>query len=64
MTRRERLLHRAAFATACRIEEVLSIPRHERARMFFELFVAVRRGLEEFSLRREGQKDRLVPGNN
>ena len=64
MTRRERLLHETAFEAARRVEEVLPIPRRERARIFFELFVAVRRGLEEFSLRADGHKDRLVPGNN
>jgi hypothetical protein len=64
MTKRERLLHETVFEVARRIEEVLSIPRHERARMFFELFVTVRRGLEEFNLRAEGHKDRLAPGNH
>jgi len=64
MTRRERLLHETAFEAARRVEEVLPIPRRERARIFFELFVAVRRGLEEFSLRSGERKDRLAPGNN
>lgn len=64
MIRRERLLHETACEVARRVEEILSIPRHERARMFFELFLAVKRGLEEFSLRSGERKDRLAPGNN
>jgi hypothetical protein len=64
MTRQERLLHRVAFDAARRVEEVLTIPRNKRARMFFELFQAIKRGLEEFSLRGEERENRLSPGNN
>jgi hypothetical protein len=64
MTRQERLLHAIAFEVARRIEEVLSIPKSRRAILFFELFQAVKRGLEAFSGRSEERKDRLAPGNN
>jgi hypothetical protein len=62
MTRREKLLHATAFATARRIEELLVIPRRQRARRFFELFQAVKHGLEEFSLGSGKCENRPEPG--
>jgi len=64
MTRRERLLHATAFEVTRCLEEILALPRQKRARMFFELFVAVKRGLEGFSLRISRGTDRIVPGSN
>jgi hypothetical protein len=64
MTRQEQLVHVIACeATRC-LEELLPIPKRQRALMFFELFLVVKRGLEEFSRRSEEQENRLVPGNN
>jgi hypothetical protein len=51
MNEQEKLIHAAAFDAARRVEELLAIPRRERALRFFELFQLLKRGLEEFCVR-------------
>lgn len=64
MTSYERLLHTVAFDAARMVEDVVAIPRKQRARMFFEVFRAIKRGLEEFKANSEQPGSRLSPGNN
>jgi len=63
-TEQEQLLHVVAFDTAREITPLLTIRRGQQAAMFFELFQAVKVGLEEFRQRKRERQPRLVPGNN
>jgi hypothetical protein len=63
MTREERLIHAIACEAALRVEKILAIPRKKRALRFFELVQIVKRGMEEFSMRRD-RPERMEPGRN
>jgi hypothetical protein len=49
MIERESLIHAVAFATTREVEQVVPFPRKQRARLFFEVFVRLKRALEQVS---------------